>query len=925
MKITTSLVEAYLKCPFKCFLLSAGEKGTANSYDQWMRTENESYRKERTEHMVSEMKADEWVTSVQEIKNIKSVRWRLALDATIDQKNLESNIHAVRQVPNGHDKIPRFVPVRFLFANKITRNDKLLVAFDALVLCEHLRLPVTHGELIYGESHTRVRVKTAELLKEVRKIASGIDRLISGRTPPSSVLNRHCAECEYQAHCSAEAAEKDDLSLLSGLSAKERKDLNSRGIFTVNHLSHAFKPRRRSKRSQDKPEKYHHSLKALAIREQKIHVVGSDQLKIGGTPVYLDVEAIPDRNFYYLIGVRTNSDNAPVQCSLWADDQGDQERIWRDFIGIVSAIHDPILVHYGSFETTFLKSMCDRYGSPGEESRAEKAIRTAVNLLSFIYARIYFPTHSNGLKDVGRYVGFKWSEENPSGVKTMLWRGAWEKSREPSLKQKLITYNAEDCEALQRTTEFVRTISGPGDRDTADQHHIIQADSLPRNSWCKWGKPQYLLPALGEIGRTARWDYQQEKINLRSGKRFRKVMRPTNRSRGSTPRPNKVIQWPKPDACIRCGQPNLYSNHKYTKEVIDVKFGRAGLKRWITKYVSYYYRCPVCHAVFHNQDRPWDGKKYGRNLLLLCAYLNIDLRMSQKRIAAFLREVFGFQVSSNVVNKFKEKVAVLYRPTYERLLNNVVSGKLIHVDETPVNLEGKTGYVWAFATMEDMAYVYAPSREGALAQTFLKNFKGVLVTDFYSAYDSINCPQQKCLLHLVRDLNDGLLKEPFNEELKELVASFANLLKPMVETVDRFGLKVRFLRKHKKHVERFFKDLSRHQHHTEAAIRITTRFEKNRSTLFTFLDYDGVPWNNNNAEHAIKAVTLLRRNLGGLSTERAISDYLILLSVCETCKFKGVGFLDFLRSGEEDIDVYVTSQNRRRNEKQRIPSKGPRR
>jgi hypothetical protein len=42
----------------------------------------------------------------------------------------------------------------------------------------------------------------------------------------------------------------------------------------------------------------------------------------------------------------------------------------------------------------------------------------------------------------------------------------------------------------------------------------------------------------------------------------------------------------------------------------------------------------------------------------------------------------------------------------------------------------------------------------------LKDFKGVLVSDFYSAYDAIPCPQQKCLIHLIRDLNDDVLKHP---------------------------------------------------------------------------------------------------------------------------------------------------------------------
>jgi hypothetical protein len=81
--------------------------------------------------------------------------------------------------------------------------------------------------------------------------------------------------------------------------------------------------------------------------------------------------------------------------------------------------------------------------------------------------------------------------------------------------------------------------------------------------------------------------------------------------------------------------------------------------------------------------------------------------------------------------------------------------------------------------------------------------------------------------------------------------------------------------------------------------------EKNRDTLFTFLDHDGVPWNNNNAEHAIKAFAFLRRDFAGLSTEKGIKEYLILLSVCETCKFKGINFLDFLRSGEKDVHAFA--------------------
>jgi predicted RecB family nuclease len=143
-----------------------------------------------------------------------------------------------------------------------------------------------------------------------------ITGLLSNPEPPDLVLNRHCGECEYQSRCRKIAVEKDDLSLLANMSAKERQKLRSKGIFTVTQLSYTFRPRRRPKRQRDKREKYHHSLKALAIREKKIHIVGSPELKIEGTPVYLDVEGLPDRDFYYLIGLRIGNGESAVQHSL---------------------------------------------------------------------------------------------------------------------------------------------------------------------------------------------------------------------------------------------------------------------------------------------------------------------------------------------------------------------------------------------------------------------------------------------------------------------------------------------------------------------------------------------------------------------------------------------------------------------------------
>lgn len=72
----------------------------------------------------------------------------------------------------------------------------------------------------------------------------------------------------------------------------------------------------------------------------------------------------------------------------------------------------------------------------------------------------------------------------------------------------------------------------------------------------------------------------------------------------------------------------------------------------------------------------------------------------------------------------------------------------------------------------------------------------------------------------------------------------------------------------------------------------------------------GVPWNNNNAEHAIKAFANLRRVMAGTSSKKGVDEYLTLLSVAETCEYQGIDFLAFLRSGEKDIETFTRGRRR---------------
>jgi predicted RecB family nuclease len=909
------MFNAFLKCPTKCWRRAGGEAASGNAYAEWVKSQNASYRATEIERLLSETPRGEVAISPPP-ENLKAAKWHLAANlaahARMNSCVLESEVHAVERVPSeGRGRPSQYIPIRFMFTNKLGEGDKLLLAFDTFVLSQVTGREISFGKIIHGDDHSALKVKTAALSGEVRKSIERIAALLSSPTPPDLVLNRHCGECEFRTCCRQKAIEADDLILLSGMSEKERKKLRSKGIFTVTQLSYTFRPRRRPKRMRDKREKYHHSLKALAIRENKIHIVGTPELKIEGMPIYLDVEGLPDRDFYYLIGVRIGSGDSAVHRSLWADTAADEGKIWREFLGVLETAEKPVLIHYGSYETTFLKRMGERHGKPPEGAVAGKTIQGALNLLSGMYAQSYFPTYANGLKDVARFLGFNWSATDASGLQSILWRHAWENSGEPALKQHVILYNREDCEGLAQVAETLAALGTTAHGVDSADSKIVSVESITtqQTMWPKFSSP---IAAFEQINKAARWDYQRDRVYVRTSKRIRRIAAHKGTARKASHRKLKVIMYPEQPACPDCQQQGVPRPQPKLKILRDIHFGRGSLRSRVVAYRYRIFWCPNCQVRFGYPKEFWPGSKYGRNLVTYVVYHIVKLCIPREVVGASLNRLLDLGLTPAAAHNMKITAAEYYEESRRAILLNLAAGSLLHVDETRVSIEGKAAYVWVLTDLHEVAYVYSDTREGEFVQTLLHEFKGVLVSDFYAVYDSLDCPQQKCLIHLIRDLNAEILAQPYDEELKTLVRGFAELLRSMVETVDRFGLKKHFLRKHLVSVERFYQNLSKSDCQSEAAIKCKDRFEKNRNKLFTFLRHDGVPWNNNNAEHAIKAFARLRDVIRGHCTAEAVEQYLVLLSVCETCEYQGIDFLDFLRSGVKDIHAFAPSRGGQR-------------
>src|ERR1700722_7892278 len=129
--------------------------------------------------------------------------------------------------------------------------------------------------------------------------------------------------------------------------------------------------------------------------------------------------------------------------------------------------------------------------------------------------------------------------------------------------------------------------------------------------------------------------------------------------------------------------------------------------------------------------------------------------------------------------------------------------------------------------------MFRPTREGDFLKELLKDLKSVLVSDFYAAYDSLDCPQQKCLIHLMRDMNQELLNNPYDNELQLVTQPFGTLLRAIIGTVDEHGLKKTHLQRHERQVVKYFQKLSAQSFRSEAAESLRERLLKYKDKLFT--------------------------------------------------------------------------------------------
>jgi hypothetical protein len=515
------------------------------------------------------------------------------------------------------------------------------------------------------------------------------------------------------------------------------------------------------------------------------------------------------------------------------------------------------------------------------------------------------------LKDIASYFGATWDGQVASGIDCIASRLRWEESKDPLIKREIIEYNRRDCLAVQRVAGFLLSLGLP---EVMAMSQVQLASEIAIESHGRFGKVDFATPDMNFINKCARFDYQRDKVLLRTDPAVRASVRRQRTKLRPIRKANAEVRCDRPVCCPACGAHHITSlpSKSFSKLVYDLKFTYTGVRRWVIRYVSERSRCLQCCKSFYSDSYPTNHKKSGHSLESWTVYQHVALRQSFADIASSINDIFGYSYGLAVGQLAQARLADDYRVTVDKMLERLRSGMLIHADETKVKLKHSIlGYVWVLTGTEIVVYQYHPSREGTFLKETIRDFAGVLVSDFYSAYDSVTCHQQKCHLHLMRDINDDLLQHPFDKELKELARQYTLILKPMVETIDKHGLRTKFLSKHKRDAEDFLDCVAKREVTSEVARAYKLRIEKYGERLFTFLDYDGVPWNNNNAENALKLVASRRRLFGTSVSEAGLKDYLVFLSIYQTLRRKGISLLRFLLSGETDLERFVATYRRR--------------
>jgi len=321
------------------------------------------------------------------------------------------------------------------------------------------------------------------------------------------------------------------------------------------------------------------------------------------------------------------------------------------------------------------------------------------------------------------------------------------------------------------------------------------------------------------------------------------------------------------------------------------------IKPQVTEHVIHRDWCPKCRRFVEPVvPEAMSGCTLGHRVVALSAWLHYGLGQSISQIVEVFNHHLQLQVSPGGLVQMWRRLAEQLAGWYEQIHADALRSAVLHADETGWRVNGKTHWLWCFSTNQETLYMIHKGRGGpALRKFFREEFAGTLVCDFWSAYNAVvSSRKQRCLVHLLRDLDYVETYRKLGQDWEAFAKLLRRLLGDAIRLWKRDGVDEReYASRRQRIAERLSSLVERSWEHVEVR-RLCKRLRRHQDELFVFLDHDGVSFENNHAERAIRPAVIIRKNSQSNRSDRGAVTQTTLMSVYRTLKQRGCEPLDTL-------------------------------
>jgi transposase len=348
-------------------------------------------------------------------------------------------------------------------------------------------------------------------------------------------------------------------------------------------------------------------------------------------------------------------------------------------------------------------------------------------------------------------------------------------------------------------------------------------------------------------------------------------------------------------ACPDCGYALHGGQVVQRRQVVDLPPPVSVL---VTEHQVVARWCPAC-ARWQRPRRVAAGLVLGQGrlgvrLASLVAYLRSSLRLPLRQIQQYLLRVHQLRVSVGGIQDLLRRIHQVAQPALGRLKAQAQRSRWVHADETGWREDGQNGYIWALArggARPVRYFEYHRSRAGTVLDGLLgTEYRGVLLSDFYAAYNGRAPRQQRCWVHLLRDLHT--LKEEHAADA--LVVGWAQAVQATYRTARAFlagpappsaTQRRGAYRQLVARVHQLGQCFARERTHPCWAL--AKRLLRHQAELFQFVLVPGLPADNNEAERAIRPQVIARKVSGGTRSPAGSAIRLGLASLTATWQARG--------------------------------------